>query len=330
MPATLSQIGEFGFIDLIRSKMKLSSSVLKGIGDDAALVQSPKNKILVLTTDMLVEGVHFTKDMPAQGIGHKALGCNVSDIAAMGGRPLYALVSLGISGKIPLSFIKKIYEGMERLARRYKISIVGGDTVKSDKMIINVALIGEVNSRQAVLRSGAKVGDWIFVSGPLGKSLSSQWHLKFTPRLKESQYLIKYFRPTAMIDVSDGLAADLGHILEESRVGGVLEEVKIPRRSKASLQNALYDGEDFELIFTLPPNRAKKLLKSSLYQFYCIGEIVKGGPVLRLWSFVPSMVKGSRKQSGMPTSTVSLVKKTSVKDKKGKCRILSKKGFVHF
>ncbi len=300
MPETLSQIGEFGFIDLIRSQMKLSPLVIKGIGDDAALVQSPKGKMLVLTTDMLVEGVHFTKDMPPEGIGHKALGCNISDIAAMGGVPLYALVSLGISGKIPVSFIKKIYEGMEQLARRYGVSIVGGDTVKSDKMIINVALIGEVNPGQAVLRSGAKVGDWIFVTGPLGKSLSSQGHLKFIPRLKESQYLIKHFPPTAMIDVSDGLAADLGHILEESHVGAILDEAKIPRRFKASLRNVLYDGEDFELVFTLPPSRAERLLKASHpFKFYGIGEIVKGTAL-------------------------------QLKNKKGQCRVLSKKGFVHF
>ena len=301
---TLSKIGEFGFIDSIRSKMTLSPSVIKGIGDDAAIVKSPKDKMLVLTTDMLIEGVHFTKDMPPRGIGRKALGCNLSDIAAMGGVPLYALVSLGISGKIPLPFVKKIYGEMEQLARRYGVSIVGGDTVKSNKIIINIALVGQVNSRQAVLRSGAKAGDQIFVTGPLGKSLSSQWHLKFIPRINESQYLIKHFRPTAMIDVSDGLAADLGHILKESQAGAVLEQEKIPRRHGASVENALYDGEDFELVFTLPASRSESLLKvSHPFKFYRIGEIIKG----------------SGKNSLL-----------QLKDKKGRCRIVPKKGFVHF
>ena len=303
MPTTLAQIGEFGFIDLIKKKMKVSSHVIRGIGDDAAVVKVAKDKLLLLATDMLLEGVHFTRQMSSTGIGHKAMGCNISDIAAMGGTPSYALVSLGIPGKISLSFIRGIYEGMQSLARGYGISIVGGDTIKSNKIIINVALIGEAKKENIVLRSGAKAGDWIFVTGPLGKSFVTKWHLQFSPRLKESRYLVKNFKPTAMIDVSDGLAADLGHILEESRAGAVLEEVKIPRRKKASLQEALCDGEDFELVFTLPKKSAEKLLKvSNPFPFYWIGEIVKG-------------------REGGPLQ---------LKDQKGRCRLFPKKGFVHF
>lgn len=270
MSLRLSQLGEFGLIDLLKKYQGSGAAVIKGIGDDTAVVPLDKKRYLLLTTDMLMEGVHFKRSAPSAAIGHKALACSISDIAAMGGVPRYALVSLGVPGNLPWAFVRDLYKGMDALAREFGVAIVGGDTIKSKKIVINVVLTGEVNKMEVVYRKGARPGDVIFVTGPLGKSLSTGRHLKFTPQLKESQYLVRHAKPTAMIDISDGLAADLGHILEESKVGAVLEERRIPRRAGASLHQALYDGEDFELLFTVPPPKAAALKG----RFYPIGEIV--------------------------------------------------------
>jgi thiamine-monophosphate kinase len=286
MSKTLSKIGEFGLIDRLKKQIGRSSSVVKGIGDDTAVVPLSSQKYLLLTADMLVEGVHFTTKMPARAIGHKALACSISDIAAMGGIAKYALVSLGVPPSCPVHMILSIYQGMNALAKKFNVSIVGGDTVKNGKIIINVTLIGEVNKNELICRKGASRGDSIFVTGPLGRSLSSGWHARFTPRMAQSQFLVRHYKPSAMIDISDGLAADLGHILDESRVGAILDGPLIPRRPKARLNNALYDGEDFELLFTVSPLQARKLKRSAAHKFtfFCIGEIVdrKKGLQLRV------------------------------------------------
>ena len=278
MSKTLANVGEFGLIDHIRRQMPKNRSVIKGIGDDAAVLAWTKDKHFLLTTDMLVEDVHFTRKMLPQTIGHKALSCNISDIAAMGGVPKHALISLGVPKNLNLSFVDQLYEGLKKTAKHFRVLIVGGDTVYSQKIIINVALTGEVKKKQLVTRDGAKKGDQIFVTGPLGNSLKRGWHLNFIPRVKESQYLVQHFHPTAMIDISDGLAADLGHILEESGVGAVLCAKHIPRRKGATLNQALYDGEDFELIFTLSSRAADKLKG----KFYRIGEITNHRQELQL------------------------------------------------
>lgn len=271
----LSDLGEFGLIDQIRKQIGKSSSVVQGVGDDTAVVALSPKKHLLLTTDMLLEGVHFTLKMPARGIGHKALAASISDIAAMGGTPRYAVVSLGVPPSCPWQFVSRLYQGMKAVAKKFNTDIVGGDTVKSNKIIINVALAGEVKRNEVVYRNGAKKGDQIFVTGPLGKSLLTGRHLRFIPRIAQAHYLVRNSKPTAMIDISDGLAVDLGHLLTESRVGAIIEEKQIPRRRGASLNNALYDGEDFELLFTLPPTKARKLMlqKRKGSSFYRIGEI---------------------------------------------------------
>lgn len=274
MLTKLSKLGEFGVINLLKKYQGSSVSVVRGIGDDTAVVPLDAKRYLLLTTDMLMEGVHFKRTAPARAIGRKALACSISDIAAMGGSPRYALVSLGVPGNLPWAFVRDFYKGMDALAREFGVAIVGGDTVRSAKVVINVALTGEARKSDIVYRSGARAGDQIFVTGPLGKSLPTGWHLKFIPRIKEAQYLVRHVRPTSMIDISDGLAADMGHILDESKVGAVLEEKKIPWRAGASLHEALYDGEDFELLFTVPASKAVLLLKQKRFRFYPIGEIV--------------------------------------------------------
>ncbi len=297
---TLSQVGEFGLIDQIKKGVSSSRSIVCGVGDDTAVVKSPSG-LQLLTTDMLVEDVHFTCKMSPLAIGHKALACSISDVAAMGGQPQYALISLGAPANFSKQFILTMYRGLQRTAKKFGVHVVGGDTVKSNKLTINVALTGEVASKNLVTRKGARPGDQIFVTGPLGKSFTSGWHLKFIPRVKEAHYLVKYFKPTAMMDISDGLAADLGHVLKASGVGAVIEEEKVPRRQKATLQQALHDGEDFELLFTLSSQQAQKLTKQKLpFKFFFIGGIVKEPGLLH------------------------------VINKKGKARNISPKGFEHF
>ncbi len=273
----ISQLGEFALIDALKQYAPVSKSVIRGIGDDAAVLPYSKSEYLLFTTDMLAEGTHFTRRMSPQGIGHKALACSISDIAAMGGCPTFAVVSIGVPKNLPVPFIKDIYKGMERTARAFNVSIVGGDTIKTDKIIINIALLGLVEKKYLTTREGAGPRDWIFVTGPLGGSLKSGRHLIFFPRVPQARFLVENFKPSAMMDISDGLSGDLNHILKASRVGARLDHASIPRHKGASLSQALNDGEDFELLFTLSPAKARALMdwqaKARSFYFYPIGTI---------------------------------------------------------
>jgi len=283
MSRSIADMGEFGLIEFLRRRLPAGKKVVRGIGDDAAVLELNAREYQLFTTDMFVEGVHFRPSAVGRQIGHKALACNISDIAAMGGVPAFAVVSIGLNSRTEARFVKDIYAGMSRLARRFKISIVGGDTVRSPRTVINVALLGTVEKKKLVTRGGARPGDRIFVSGKLGRSLSSGRHLSFLPRLNEARFLATHVRPTAMIDISDGLAADLGHVLKASRTGAVLDANRIPRHRGATVKHALYDGEDFELLFTLRPADAKKLLCSrSGFHFYEIGRVTAAREGLRI------------------------------------------------
>ena len=276
MPSTLKDLGEFRLIDQLAKTVRMRPGVINGIGDDAAVLDIGHKDFLLLTTDMLVEGVHFLRNDPAIAIGHKAMACNLSDIVAMGGLPLFAVVSLGLVPALSVKFVQDLYKGMNRLAKRFHVAIVGGDTNRAQKVVINVGLLGKVEKNRVVTRSGAQKGDWIFLTGPLGRSLPSGRHLRFFPRVKEARFLVDHFQPNAMIDISDCLIADLGHILNKSGVGATLWEKFIPRTKGSSLSNAFYDGEDFELIFTLPEQKAKRLLARGprrTMHFYPIGRI---------------------------------------------------------
>lgn len=279
MPRTVSSIGEFELIELLAKQLKGNAKVIRGIGDDAAVLPFTKSKYLLMTTDMLAEDVHFTRRMKPKGVGHKALACNISDIAAMGGLPTFAVVSIGLPKNIPVNYIKELYQSMQVTAKQFGISIVGGDTIKSNKIVINVTLTGEVEKKFLVTRDGAKVGDYIFVTGPLGGSFKSQRHLSFIPKLAQARFLVKNFKPSAMIDISDGLAGDLNHVLKASQVGGKLDTASIPKHRGINLNNALTDGEDYELLFTLNPLKTKSLLewqqKNKKWFFYPIGIITR-------------------------------------------------------
>lgn len=271
---TLSDIGEFGFIDRIAERAHVEEGVIKGVGDDAAVLDCGSEEYLLYATDMLIEGSHFLRTiMSPQEIGRKALACSISDIAAMGGIPTFAVVSTGAPTNTARSFLEGIVEGFNALAKEYHVSLVGGDMTRSNRLVINVALLGKVGKQDVIFRAGAKKGDSIFVTGALGNSFKNRKHLHFTPRVKEAQFLIRNARPSAMIDVSDGLAGDLGHILKESGVGAVVRSDRIPLAKGATLEQALHDGEDFELLFTVPAERAEVLRHSKRRPFYEIGTI---------------------------------------------------------
>lgn len=260
----IKSIGEFGLIERVQNKAKLRRAVL-GIGDDCAVINYTKGKYLLLTVDMLIEGVHFDlKRAGARRVGRKALAVSLSDIAAMGGVPKYCLISLGIPLNTPVKTIDDFYAGFLKLAKEYGVELIGGDTNRSQKFICDVCVIGEVEKRYLARRSGAKVGDKIYVTGLLGGSIKGRQY-DFTPRVKEARILVENFKINSMIDISDGLASDLRHITESSRTGAVIYERSIPvSGSCSSLRNALTDGEDFELLFTAPGNISEELLSKKL------------------------------------------------------------------
>ncbi len=278
----IRQIGEFALIERIRKKIRTDSSVVEASGDDCAVVKFSRDKFQLLTCDMLIEGVDFTPREKPYPVGRKALAVSLSDIAACGGIPRYALVSLGLPSKTPLESVDELHRGMRDLARRYHVNLVGGDFSRADKLTIDVAVVGEVEKKNLVLRRRAKEGDIIFVSGFLGGSIRGK-HLRFTPRLSEARWLVGNFKVNSMIDVSDGLTQDLAHILKASSVGALIYEGLIPlSRQARNLDDALYGGEDFELLFTLSPLEAKRLIHSKEKIFTPIGEIVPRSRGLRL------------------------------------------------
>jgi len=252
-------------------------SVVVSIGDDTAVVKGDQKKYLLYTCDMLVESVHFKKNENSEKIGYKAMAVSVSDIAAKGGLPRFALVSVGLPPKRAGSLIRGLRAGMKRCADKFGFSVIGGDTNRSEHLVIDVFMSGEVEKKNLVLRRTTQVGDLIFVSGPLGGSLKHK-HLNFTPRLSEARYLVNNFKINSMMDLSDGLGMDLNRLACASHVGALIFENKIPQSSDSrGINSALYDGEDFELLFTLKAQEAFKLLSriknSKEFKFICIGRI---------------------------------------------------------
>ncbi|MBI3332760.1 MAG: thiamine-phosphate kinase [Candidatus Omnitrophica bacterium] len=257
---SLSRLGEKGLIRRIARRVRVDSAVIRGIGDDCAVLKPPLGKYLLFASDMLVEGVHFRRTADPAAIGWKALAVNVSDIAAMGGVPLHAVISLGLPNGTPVRFVDRIYKGLTRCAARFGLNLVGGDTDRSARIVIDVAILGEVERNRVVCRSGARAGDHLLVTGRLGGSLKSGRHLEFTPRLREARAIGAKAPIHAMIDLSDGLGPDLVRLCEASGVGAVIEAERVPRRPGCSLGQALTDGEDFELLMAVAPPAADHLL----------------------------------------------------------------------
>lgn len=287
-------MNEFELIRRLTHSLPTNTSVVVGPGDDCAVLEAGwPDRFLLFKTDAVVEGVHFTPAAAPEKIGHKALGRCLSDIAAMAGTPTAALVTIALPRNFDPAFVEAIYSGMGELARRHAVAIVGGETTTSPGgTLISVALLGTVPRGKGILRSGAEPGDAIFVTGELGGSLAGK-HLEFEPRLAEARWLAQQCQVHAMLDVSDGLAGDLRHILTASRVGAELHAASIPisrdaRRAakagscaKTALLAALTDGEDFELLFTVASRDAVPLLDAWRQQFpklslTCIGKIKAG------------------------------------------------------
>lgn len=272
---------EFSLIDWIRQRVSGADWLERGIGDDAAVAKLDSNA--VLATDMLMEGTHFRfPDATPSQAGRKALAVNLSDMAAMAAQPKAALISIAIPRNRDREFAESVLQGIMALADEFGVKVIGGDTNSWDgPLVVNVAVVGEVVSTP-VYRSGAVEGDWILTTGCFGGSIANH-HLNFQPRVSEALVLNELFDLHSMIDVSDGLAADLYHILDESHVGAVVDAVTIPIRdsvnakgSRTSLNHALGDGEDFELLFTLSPVDGERLLANPPFEtpITKIGDIV--------------------------------------------------------
>ena len=260
---------EFNLIDWIRSRVTDRDPVTIGIGDDAAALRVTGDRELLVATDMLMEGVHFTfPPATPQLAGRKALAVNLSDIAAMAGQATAAFVSVALPVDRGFEFAKDVHAGLLELADEHGIVLAGGDTNSwRGPLVINVVVVGEPLGSRPVLRSGAKPGDWLFVTGSLGGSLAGR-HLTFAPRLREVSRLVELVDLHTMLDISDGLAADLHHILKQSRVGAILDTERIPvsaaatqqaTANRSALDRALSDGEDFELLFAVSPADGQRL-----------------------------------------------------------------------
>jgi len=279
----LKKLGETGLIERLARNFASAGhakDIVKGIGDDCAVIRVSKKKYLLVTIDMLLEDVDFRINgaEPYQ-IGWKSLACGLSDIAAMGGTAKYAVVSLGLPKRLPVEFVDELYSGIKTLAKKFHVDIVGGDTNSSAKLIVDVAVLGYVEPENLKLRSGAKPGDIICVTGVLGGSYKSGRHMLFVPRLREARCLATGFRISSMIDISDGLSTDLGHIAKASGVGACIYEDLIPVSKDAKgVKAALNEGEDFELLFTMPLREARRLAKRTFevtgVKITQIGEIL--------------------------------------------------------
>lgn len=284
-------MNELELISALLPLLPTNQAVVTGAGDDCAVLDvGLAENHLLFKTDAVVEGIHFKPDAPGRSIGHKALARCLSDVAAMGGAPLCALVTIGLPRGFDPEHVQEIYRGMAALAAQHGVAIVGGETTTNpDRILVSVAALGMVGKTSCLRRSGAQPGDAIFVTGTLGGSLAGK-HLEFEPRLREGQWLAARGTVHAMIDVSDGLATDLRHLLEASGTGAELLADAIPispdARKRARQPNAppplvaaLTDGEDFELLFTVAASDAVPLLDAWKCAFpglelHCIGKII--------------------------------------------------------
>lgn len=260
----LRALGEDELLRKILPHLPLNQSVLSGAGDDCAVVNldGAAENFLVLKTDCLVEGVHFEAKTKPIEVGWKAMARPLSDFAAMSARPQFALVTLIAPNETKLKWTLELYRGLGKAARAYGVAIVGGETSRTDGPVaISVSLSGLVEKDRWVTRAGAKNGDELFVTGKLGGSLRGR-HLHFAPRLAESRWLTKNFSIHAMMDLSDGLGADLPRLARASRLGFELEKSSIPRNRGCTIEQAISDGEDYELLFATSPNESKKLQKA--------------------------------------------------------------------
>jgi thiamine-monophosphate kinase len=325
----LAELGEFGFIARIRQQVADGAGVVQGIGDDCAALELPAGELLLTTSDLLIEGVHFRRDWTGMDdLGYKCAAVNVSDIAAMGGTPRFLYLALGIPAELPLAELEALVGGFLAACSEYGTTLAGGDTCRSPgPLFISVTAEGSVPPGELVRRSGARPGDAIYVTGTLGDSALALYDLE-RGRTPDAALLTRHHRPTArstagrrlataglataMIDISDGLLADLGHILESGAAGAVVDAAALPLSpaALARLQAApelfervLSGGEDYELLFTVAPADETRL--AALVSAWPL-------PVTRIGQVTPP-AEGLR-----------------VRDREGRTRTVVPGGFNHF
>jgi len=256
----LAEMGEDRLIGQLVARLKSRPEVVMGPGGDCAVLRGPgKDRLLLLKTDCVVEGVHFLPNEKPARIGWKAMMRTLSDFAAMSGLPRYALSTLIAPAERELRWITQLYAGLNRAAARFEVAIVGGETsATAGPLVVSIAALGWVEKERCVLRNGGRPGDILFVTGKLGGSARRR-HLNFLPRIEEARWLTQHFRIHAMLDLSDGLGADLPRLTKASGVGFAIDEDSIPRPRGCSIEQAINDGEDYELLFALSPNDAPTL-----------------------------------------------------------------------
>lgn len=310
----LSELGEFGLIDLLTRDMIYNpGGVIKGVGDDTAVLAAGRGTWLLFTADMMVEGVHFSLDYSTfRQVGWKALAVNLSDIAAMGGRPTHSVVSLAVPPRLDSSSLLELYDGLREAAKMYRVNIVGGDTVSNpERLVLNVALLGEVEEGKAVYRSGARPGDGVYVTGALGAPAAGLYlfqnpdlpcapeaadycrraHAAPQPRVGAGVFLARC-GVSSMDDISDGLASEMHEICGASGVGCLIrgEDVPVDPRVRAvaeragvdPLEWALFGGEDLELVFTAGQEVGERIKREAAgegIKIYRVGEITASGGV---------------------------------------------------
>ncbi|CAA9399801.1 MAG: Thiamine-monophosphate kinase [uncultured Pyrinomonadaceae bacterium] len=328
MSINFAEKTEFQFIETVRRRYALQK-----IGDDCAVLPKDSKTDLVITTDLLVEDIDFKLEWTTpEFVGHKSLAVSLSDVAAMGAKPVWAMLSIGVPEKVwKTDFVEKFYDGWFALANEFNVELIGGDVSKtSDKIVIDSIAAGETKRGKAILRSGAKAGDLIFLTGELGGAAAGLRLLEKGERYEKSKYknlLLRQLKPnpqteigqilgaknlaTSMIDSSDGLVADLNHICRESKVGAKIFDDKIPDQfdlekfhslfnSSEMVNFSLYSGEDFELLFTVNPKKKFQVEKElKKHQISQIGSVTPNAGIIELIS-------------------------------KGKSEILQAKGFRHF
>ncbi|HEY5991531.1 MAG TPA: thiamine-phosphate kinase [Candidatus Udaeobacter sp.] len=248
----LSDLGEDQLLDQLLPRLSLKNAVVVGPGDDCAVVEMhDRRKLLVLKTDCVVEGVHFLQGTNASDVGWKAMMRPLSDFAATSAVPQFALITLMAPEQTEVTWVKELYRGLHRATKRFEVGIVGGETSSTPGPIaISTSVVGFVERDRCVSRRGGKAGDDLFVTGRLGGALK-QKHLRFIPRIVESRWLTKNFSIHAMMDLSDGLGSDLPRLARASKVGFKIEMENLPLARGATMNDAISEGEDYELLFAI-------------------------------------------------------------------------------
>lgn len=257
---TVSDIGEDKLVADLVAGLPWNEQVRVAAGDDCAVVGAPEDSHwTLLKTDCVIEGIHFASDAPPERIGWKAMARALSDIAAMGGQPQHALVTIALPGASEVAWLQALYQGLREVSGQFGVSIVGGETARSPGPIfLSIVLTGSVRADRCILRSGGKPGDALYVTGQLGGAADGH-HLNFVPRLEQGQWLAGQGFVSCMMDLSDGLGSDLPRLAGASGCGFTIDRSLLPCRAGSNASGAISDGEDYELLFAVPADRAAAL-----------------------------------------------------------------------